>query len=144
MGFVKEPDVLKLTWDEGTKYSGLEVRAYMPSTGEYVKVVGMQRQDRLSVDDIEELYGIFAPRLIEWNLEVPDGEDGVKAIPATLEGLYSQDFDFISDVIIRWVLAIGSVEEELGKESPSGDPFPEESIPMDVLSASLQSSNAQN
>lgn len=138
MGFVKEQTILKLVWDQDTKYPGLEVRAVESSTAEYLRVAKLSQRDRLSDEEIESICGMFARRLLSWNLETPDSE-GVRPVPATLEGLLSQDFDFISAVIVRWATATSKIDEDLGKDSSSGDRSVEASIPMETLSPNPQS-----
>ena len=78
----------------------------------------------------------FAEALISWNLE--DGQGQV--LPCTLESVRNYpDYEFMATLANTWVEAVTGVKDELGKGSPSGDTFPEGSIPMETLSPSLAS-----
>jgi hypothetical protein len=57
-------------------------------------------------------------------------------VPATKEGLLTQDQDLVMAIINAYSGAVGSVDSDLGKDSNSGGNFPEVSIPMDPLSKS--------
>lgn len=89
---------------------------------------------------IERMVELLAEHLVEWDAE---DEDGVP-IPPTVEGLLSQDVDFVMSIIDAWqsaVTAATSVPESdpLPGTSTGGQPSVEASIPMDVPSESLAS-----
>ena len=122
MGFRHQPKVYRLVFDD-PQLEGLEVRALGMSIGE------------LQDDDLTIL-AAFVHALQSWNLEDEHGTP----LPMTLEALQAYpDADFVSTMTRAWMDAVAGVDEELGKDSPSGKPFPEASIPMEPLSPSLAS-----
>jgi hypothetical protein len=136
VGFVKQKKIFKLVWDKTSDYPGLVVRAGSLSTGDMLKITNLARfaedADNVGAEQISEMFQTFALALVDWNLEEEvDGE--VKAVPATIDGLYAQDFDFVMEIINRWMASITNVPDGLGKESTSGDQSLEASIPMDEL-----------
>lgn len=144
MGFKKEKKVFKLVWPEGHEYhpkgeEGLEVRATSVPLGDFLQIAGMAKTvgDTADVGEISKLFQMFAFALVDWNLTEDKVVDGAVQkdvpVPATVEGLYSQELDFCLSIIHAWVGAISKVTEELGKESGSGEPSQEASIPMEVL-----------
>src|SRR4249920_2824864 len=116
MGYRHEPKTYLLTFDDPA-LNGLEVRCGSLSIGE------------LNDDDIK-LFESFAKHLISCNLEDEDGQP----IPTTLEAIEDYpDVDFITTMATAWMNAVVSVDDELGKGSPSGNTFPEGSLPMEPL-----------
>lgn len=134
----------KLSFQPDTPLDGLTVVVRGVSLG---KALELQREAARRAKGggeedaaIERMARLLAEHLIEWDAE---DEDGVP-IPPTLDGLLSQDAEFVSMIGDAWqnaVMASTSV--------PDADPLPgnstdglssvEESIPMDVLSESLAS-----
>jgi hypothetical protein len=118
------------------EFEGLEIRAKSVPVGEFLKITELMELDDsadFGVEDMEkitDLFQSFATALVSWNLE----DDNDKPIPATLEGLHSQDLDFVLEIIKAWMSAVSSVPKSLGKDSVSGVTFPEASLQMDPLS----------
>jgi hypothetical protein len=75
-----------------------------------------------------DMLTMFANALIEWNLE---DENGVP-VPPTLEGIESQDLPFVLSLVEAWTSILAGTSEDLGKDSDSGERFPEELIPMET------------
>jgi hypothetical protein len=122
MGFKREPRTYLLVFDD-PELEGLEVRARSLSVGELN-------------DDETTLLENFANALVKWNLEDRDGNP----LPATLETLNTYpDIDFINGLARAWIKAVAGVGDELGKDSDSGRPSLEGSIPMESLSPSRAS-----
>jgi hypothetical protein len=122
VGFKRQPKVYRLVFDQ-PDLAGLVVKARSLSIGEIE-------------DDDAKVYEQFAAALVEWNLE---GEDG-QVQPLTLESVMGYpDYELISLMATTWLEAVTGVKEELGKDSSSGQPFPEGSIPMETLSQSQAS-----
>lgn len=145
MGYVRKPRAVKITWDDDSELHGLEIHTRGVSTGKYLEINGLwnQANDTDSDEDWKAVFGEFAGVLTSWNLEVPEDDkapDGpVKPVPATLDGLLSVDIPFVAMVIMRWLSAMTGVGGDLGKDSASGDPSLEESMPMEPLSPNLRS-----
>ena len=116
MGFRHQPRTYLLTFEDPA-LEGLEVRARSLSIGE--------------LQSDEPVVESFAHALVSWNLEDEDGNP----LPATLETLRTYpDIGFINGLTKAWIDAVTGVDDELGKDSTSGETFPEASIPMEPLS----------
>ena len=76
----------------------------------------------------------FGDSLISWNLEREDGT----AIPCTRESLFAEvDTDLALALATEWIERLGGKVDEtspLDVTSPSGEPSPVASIPMEALS----------
>lgn len=75
-----------------------------------------------------KVLNIFTRSLVDWNLT--DEED--QEIPATKEGVYSQELDFILRIIKAWMTRMGGVEDPLELGSSSGGQSREALLPMEV------------
>jgi hypothetical protein len=78
---------------------------------------------------ITGLFEGFAEALVEWNLD-DRLEDEIVEVPATYEGMLTQDTDFMLQVVMTWMEVIGDVDGPLGPASSSGKPSLEAGIPM--------------
>jgi|1185.fasta_scaffold148687_2 hypothetical protein len=79
--------------------------------------------------EITDLVELFGSRLRFWNVIDEDDKD----IPANAEGFWSLDSDDALAILLAWYEAMtGQVPDGLGKDSISGAPSLEASIPMDV------------
>lgn len=110
---------------------GLEVQVKSITMGEMLELEGIFTGDDKtpSSEDIQAVFQTFVKALISWNLEDEKG----KPVPATLKGLYSQDIEFIMEIIASWMEAMTNVDRDLGKGSTSGVNSAEASIPMEML-----------
>ncbi|WP_318205396.1 hypothetical protein [Streptomyces sp. SCL15-4] len=103
--------------------------------GEYLHLVGFAETD----EDGETNYLVkqleaFGDALVSWNLETEDGTP----VPCTREGLFSIDNDLALSLAKEWIDCLGGKVDEaspLDSNSPSGEPSPVASIPMETLSA---------
>lgn len=89
-------------------------------------------QDSAAVD---VLFSGFAATLVSWNVE----DDNGVPVPATKEGLYTQELAFVLEIIGAWTSAVASVPENLSGGSTPGVQSLAASIPMETLSPSLVS-----
>lgn len=144
MGYKKQRKIFKLSFTGDEELEGLEVFTNSLSVGQMLDLVkladaaGMVGGDAERVDTdklspeniaaVESMIKYFAKALRSWNLEDEDG----KKVPATLKGVQDQDLDFVLRLIGEWMTAVGGVDKGLGKDSTSGRPFPEVSIPMET------------
>jgi hypothetical protein len=135
---------------EDPELAEAEIHAKSVPSGDFLKIAElMALRDsgdltREDVANIRQLFGMFAGALVSWNLEDDERDEDGKLtgrdipVPATLEGLLTQDFDFVMDVISAWMDAVTGVPDDapgdLGKDFASGVTFPEASLPMDPLS----------
>ena len=126
MGYKRTPTLYVLDFI-GTEDEGLVVKMTNLSVG---KLLEMDKWQAASSSGNEEgtlkLLKEFTDHLFFWNLE----DDKGKEVPATLKGVYTQDLDFILMLINKWLETIFGISGDLGKDSTSGQVFPEDSIPM--------------
>jgi hypothetical protein len=144
-GYKPKRKIFKLV--EFSDYEGLEVEARSVNTGQFLKIVSLAtRLESLGSDEskftaedvatIEKLFGLFAKVLRSWNLMDEDEGGNDVPVPPTLDGLLSQDLDLVMEVIGVWIDAVGGVDAETGKGSPSSVTSPVQLPPMGPLSSS--------
>lgn len=143
MGYKREAKIYKLKFTDDDM-NGLEVRARSLNLGQFMEMLEMVTLDegKLTATDMQRIGDIFrgfASALVSWNLEDEDPRGGTIPVPATLEGIYSQDMDFIMRIIAAWMEAISSVHPDLGKDLSSGSSSPVPSMPMETLSPNQSS-----
>ncbi len=132
--------------------AGLQVRVRALTIGEMMELTraaeSAPRLDDGTIDgsgvsgsDLEQMFRLLADALLSWNLESESlTEEGVfEPVPATFEGIITQEADFMMDIVHAWMDAGAGVEPGLKDGSNSGGTSPVLSIPMDVLSPSLSS-----
>jgi hypothetical protein len=145
MGYVRNR-VYRLKFED-PEYEGLEVRARSAPIGRFLDLAGMadaaKASEAKALDDIGELVDGFAQSLVSWNVEDladPDDDNSERTpVPATLEGLRSQDFEFVFDIVMAWIGAVADVATPLDRLSKGGLPSVAASIPMEPLSESQAS-----
>lgn len=140
MGFKPPRKVYRLLFAD-EDMAGLEVRARSMRLGQMMELLDlMELADRpLTAEDkpkVHQLFATFAKALVSWNVE-DDEEDGGQPVPATLDGLYSQEQGFVIAIIKAWTEAVAAVPPPLPQPSSGGVPSAlEASIPMAPLSPS--------
>lgn len=130
-GYRREPKVYRLVFDE---HPGLVVRTRSASAAMVFEVTTLQNAE-LTVATIREMFELFAGVLVSWNLQSEEGEP----VPATVDGLMGEDFDFVMMVIQAWIEAVTGVSAPLDQPSSSGSPSLVGSLPMEPLSPSRAS-----
>lgn len=130
MGFKKKAKVHQLKFKD-VELVGLEVNVRSMNTGQFFKLIKQSSgaTDQQKLESTNALVRDFAKALVSWNLE----DDNGKAVPTTLAGVESQDFDFLVVLLNAWIDAVSGVDESLEKKSNSGNQFPAVSIPMETL-----------
>jgi hypothetical protein len=128
MGYKGTPRTVFIQFAAGHEHHGAEARVRRMSFGEWEDVVASGEADEMKE---------FRERLVSWNLTDEDDQP----IPATPEGLRLVDTSLASALKQAWVQSITGVHaaDPLPQSSPSGEPSPVESIPMEALSQSLAS-----
>ena len=126
MGYRRQRKVYKLVFAD-PDMDGLVVRVRSVSVGTFFALAKADQQDA-----IEGLLDVFADALVDWNLEDDEGEP----VPASLDGVRSQDVDFLMPIMRAWVDAIRQVPGPLGNGSSGGGRSLEASLPMEVRSPS--------
>lgn len=132
MGHKIRRKVFTLRFDGHEDLDGATVRVRSVSLGRLMAVAGQAEAARggVKLAEVMDLLELFAERLESWDLEEEDGTP----IPTTLDGLLSLEPDTALDIVLSWadVLVSARGDGDLGKDSTSGEPFPEASIPMAV------------
>jgi hypothetical protein len=145
--YTRQRKVYKLVFED-PEMEGLVVKARSVPLGTLLELVDLasvvdERTTSLSGDEAAALRGLFsgfAQALVTWNLEQPvldeagDETGDSEPVPATLDGLYGQDMDFVLVVVKAWMDAMASVAGPLGQRSPGGEPSPVASLPMEPVS----------
>lgn len=132
MGYVRKQKTITLAFEDA-EYAGLEVKMRRLSTGDYLKVQALQELTEETAASTEELLLVFASNLVDWNLE-EDVYGQTQPVPMTLDGVKSQDLDFVLHVIGAWLQGMGGVSAPLEQPSHDGSTQLEASIPMATLS----------
>jgi len=143
MGYVRQSKILKLKFAD-PEMEGLEVRARTLPLGQFMELMklaafGEGKFTQQDAEHIDSIFRGFSSALVSWNLESPDPRgDEYPPLPVStdMDGLYSQDFDFIMDIIKAWMNAIAAITDDLGKGSNSGGQSLAASLPMEPLSPS--------
>ncbi len=131
-GYRRNLKVFALAYEE---FDGLEIKAKSVPVGKLLTVLKLADsiKDAPDQEDIEELFGWFASRIISWTYLDEEGEP----LPPTLETLLDDDFDFVLKLIMGWVKAlttalVPTMPDSGSTQSP--DPV-ENSIPMTTTPA---------
>ena len=117
----------------GTEHEGLEV-----------SMRGLTVGEELHLDDLRgkegggrEVFELMTGLLKSWNVE----DDDEQPVPATFEGVCTQDSSFILDILNQLQAAASGVPDPLPQTSPSGETSPAPpGIPMAPLSPSPENS----
>lgn len=131
MGF-REPSTIKLTFDEGDEYHGLEVRMRGMSIADFMESSGMDGGDG---DGAGATMQRFYKHIVDWNLEDEDGQ----VIPVA--DAPNRDSRMIRRLNNAWIQALTGVHDAdpLPESSTSGETSPAPVIPMAPLSESQAS-----
>jgi hypothetical protein len=130
MGFKVQRTVFNIRFAEGSRFDGLFVQAKSISMGEVMRLSpeADKAREGSGVAEVQRLITRFSEELVEWDLEDEDGTP----TPPTLEGLLSHDPNVVLPIVLAWFDAMLQVDDDLGKDSNSGERFPEASIPMET------------
>ena len=129
-GYVRQAKVYKLRFDD-PEMNGLVVRMHGLTAGQLLET-GRWSEDP---EGVESLFRLFASKLVDWNLEEPEGVP----VPTTYEAVLGQEDDLILAVIAAWQEAVAGVPAPLAKRSNGGGPSLVASLPMEPLSSSQAS-----
>lgn len=127
MGYKRKRKVYKLDFS-GTEYEGLEVSLTGLTTGEYLEFVSLSASSE-DANETEQMLKFFARHLTSWNLE--DEDD--KPVPATYEGVTSNDLTMSMFIMHAWTDALVGVPSTTEKKSSDGEQPLTELIPTESL-----------
>ena len=136
-GYTRKRRVYRLRFED-EELDGLVVKVRSASVArllEFMRFLAGLSGDDLTADDVERLAGLFesfAEVLQEWNVQDEAGEP----VPATLEGVYTQDADFVMDIMRVWFQAVTQPPAPLPATSSAGGPSAAPPLPMEPLSPS--------
>lgn len=133
MGYKPKRKIYNLDF-AGTEHEGLHVSIRGLNTGQYMDLFEAKTVAE-SGGETNRLLTIMASRLVTW--DVVDDDD--TPVPATLDGIKTQDLDFNLAIVNAWTTAMAGVPAPLEQPSTGGGSSLEASIPMETLSASLAS-----
>lgn len=129
--FKKSATQYKLTWGDGD-YEGLEVMMRSLPIHQFLEFTEMASQvaenPQLQAKYTRMTFTTFASALISWNLTDEFDED----VPATLNGVMTQELGFIFMIFTEWQKQMGGVSDPLPRASVAGERSVEASIPMDL------------
>lgn len=134
MGSRRNPKQYKLIFADGD-YEGLEVVMRSVTIREMRQLRGSSSDESEGDDTFDQLLGVVASHMVEWNREDEDGQP----LPPTLESLEDEEPSLIHTIINQWTEAVAGVPAPLEQPSNSGETALVESIPMEALSPSLAS-----
>lgn len=129
-GFRPGRKVYRLVFEDGHPLAGLVVRARSASTAQFLEITDLADAAAFGTEQIKQMMRQFAEVLLSWNLEDEDGEP----VPATFEGLRSQEFELVNTVIMKWMDAVAGVSPPLDQPASGGPLSPVVSLPMAPLS----------
>lgn len=139
-GFVLDEALYKVGFS-GTKLAGLEVSLREMSTRDVLTLSTIAETfgGEGAASDPVKIAGLldeFAGFIASWNLQGPDGAPE----PVSGDTLMRYPLGrFVMPLLSACVSAISGVSDDLGKDSPSGEPSPVASLPMEPLSPNPQS-----
>lgn len=130
MGYKRAKKRYRLQFDD-PELNGFEVVMAGLSIGQFIdlQTTAAAADDAGTTDLLEK----FAAKITSWNLEDDDG----LPVPATFDGVKSQDMDFIMMIISAWMDAMAGVDPTRQTGANGGGTLPEVSLPMEKLSISL-------
>lgn len=150
MGYVPKRNLYKLIFED-PDLEGLEVTT-RPQTIDSItalydlaeRVAGMDVA-KPDIKMLRQMAQAFAPALVSWNveeeLETEDGQTARVPVPATADGLCTQEITFLLTIINAYVTAMTQAPPPLPAALSSGGNSPEESTPgLASQSRSLPSS----
>lgn len=144
MGFRRDKSII-VEFDEKHPSHGLVVRMKPMSVGQMDRLIGLQTELRqagvVSSDGASarrELCALLADNMRSWNLE---DDDSGEPVPPTRDGVMTQEFPFVLEVLEAWLAHVMGVPEESPLEGQSSDgetrkPPEELTLPQESLSES--------
>lgn len=132
--FKREPKLYQLNF-EGTDLDGFEVIMKGVSLERFLEITklasALATPEGRTPENIEGQFQVLAELLVSWNLD--DEHD--EPVPANYDGLKTQDFADVQQIMGGYMQAIASVPKASNSDSPSGERSQEESLRLASLSA---------
>lgn len=142
MGYKPQKTEYELSFEDGD-LAGLEVRARGIPLGQFLDMVSLadeaqQNAGKVGPDAVRKMLDFlvaFADVLVSWNVEDEDGAP----VPANLDGVRTQEFPFVLEIVKVWMGAAAGVSGPLEQTSNDGSLSEMALIPTETLSSSLAS-----
>ena len=128
MGYRPKPRMYALDFT-GTEYEGLEATVRGLTLGEELEL----NETEMTGDRVVKA---LVQRLVSWNVEDETGAP----VPTTYEGVCTQDGSMVLAILNALRQVNSGVPDPLPQSSPSGEPSPVASIPMEPRSPSPENS----
>ena len=131
MGYKRARKTYRLKFED-PELNGFEIAMGSLTIGQFMD---LQAASAAAADDAEGVTALlekFTAKIISWNLEDDDG----LPVPATFDGVKTQDMDFIMTIISAWMDAMAGVDPTSRASANGSGTFPEVSLPMEPVSAS--------
>lgn len=136
MGYKRAKKQYRLKFED-PDMAGFEVVMGSLSVGELMDLTGSvtaaQTDAAAGAAGNAAMLAKFAAKIISWNLEDEDGTP----VPATLEGVKTQDLGFVMEIITAWMEATAGVDPTSQAAANGTGTLPAVSLPMERLSVSL-------
>ena len=126
MGYRKKSTVHTL---EFKQYEGLVIRMKGLKIGKMRRVLRALDEDKETLALVDEMVTFVTEGLVSWNLEDEDGNP----LPVDREQVEDLEFDMLSTILGDWLGKMTGPDEELGKDSSSGEKFPGQPLTMEAL-----------
>lgn len=120
-----------LEFAEGHQYHGLQARTRPATLGAVIEMERYAETERAERSLID-IFRPFADVLVWWNVEDDDGTP----VPATLDGMLTQDSEMMAELVHAWQRATTRVSAPKEQKSTDGSQSVEALIPMEPLSES--------
>ena len=125
-GYRREKPLYKLVFAD-PQFDGLEVMAKSLPLGEFLELQKLQARAGEDPDAAEQVIRRMADVIVSWNL-LDDADDPV---PASYDGLLTQDLPFVMAIFMAWQEAVAGVPNLSPNGSPNGVTSLELSLPME-------------
>ena len=129
-GYKPKRTVYKLDFS-ATEYAGLEVAVRAGSIGDILGLQELASAGEMTAEEARQLFAGFAALLVSWNVE----DDDDKPVPATYEGVASQEPDFVKVIVTAFFANVAGAPPPLPGASDSG------TTSAEVSTAALASSS---
>ena len=114
-----------------TEYAEYEVRVASVSLGRLLDLG--DQPDRLragaGLGQVRELVELFAGQIRSWNIT----DDADYPLPTTTDVVLELDFRFAVKLILSWLKGMIDIDDDLGKDSTSGQQSAPPNFPMEAL-----------
>jgi hypothetical protein len=119
-GFKPERTLYRLNFED-PQYQGLVVEMTGLKVGLFMEVAELgdfdaARLKRAGASKVLRVFDIVAGGLHQWNVI----DDAGEPVPASLDGIKTQEFPFILMLLEQWMAAVGSVPGPLEQPSAAG------------------------